>query len=51
MSRARWVDVNKGSTESQAKGDRSDIFAAMPPLELIRKVVGRRKESAEDHVN
>ena len=58
----RWVDVNKGSTESpdvrcrlvardfKPKGekDRSDIFAAMPPLEakklLFRKAVGGRKE-------
>ena len=58
----RWVDVNKGSTESPSvrcrlvardfkpKGekDRSDIFAAMPPLEakklLFRKAVGGRKE-------
>ena len=58
----RWVDVNKGSMESpnvrcrlvardfKPKGekDRSDIFAAMPPLEakklLFRKAVGGRKE-------
>ena len=58
----RWVDVNKGSTESpnvrcrlvardfKPKGqkDRSDIFAAMPPLEakklLFRQAVGGRKE-------
>ena len=59
---SRWVYVNKGSTESpdvrcrlvardfKPKGekDRSDIFAAMPPLEekklLFRKAVGGRKE-------
>ena len=61
----RWVDLNKGSTESpdvrcrpiagdfKPKGekDRSDIFAAMPPLEakklLFRKAVGGRKGVAE----
>ena len=60
----RWVDVNKGSTESpdvrcrlvardfKPKGekDRSDIFAAMPPRRE-KGVAERGMVPAEDHVD
>ena len=58
----RWVDVNKGSMESPNVRCRSDIFAAMPPLEakkLLFPKGGRREKGvaergmvpAEDHVD